>query len=139
MNLNHIAPERAWQMTLGQLQLEMRKAFFDTWVKDSEFISFENGLLTIGAANAYASEWLTNRLTSVVSRSLTGILTQAVAVQFVVQELPINLGENPEEEDSDAEEIPEEEKSPEVLTLQAEYQSIYDEIVQPEQVIVVPG
>jgi hypothetical protein len=28
---------------------------------------------------------------------------------------------------------------PSVLSIQAEYQSIYDEIVQPDQVIIVPG
>ena len=35
--------------------------------------------------------------------------------------------------------IPVPDKHPSVLSLQAEYQSIYDEIVQPDQVIVVPG
>ena len=64
MNLPTIQPERAWQMALDQLQLEMPKAYFDTWVKNTEFVSFDNGLLTIGTANAYAREWLANRLTS---------------------------------------------------------------------------
>jgi len=137
MNLPNISPEQAWQMVIGQVQLDMPKVYFDTWVKDAEFISFNHGLLTIGTANAYASEWLTSRLTSTVSRLLTGILAQPVSVRFVVHEPPADFEEEPEEEIPA--DTPEKEKPPEVLTLQAEYQSIYDEIVQPEQVIVIPG
>lgn len=129
----NIQPERAWQMALGQLQLDMPKASFDTWVKDTEFISFENGLLTVGVANAYASEWLSSRLTSTVSRFLAGILNQPVTVQFAVHEPSYDEEVEIEEESLDKG------KPPEELTLQAEYQSIYDEIVQPEHVIVVPG
>jgi hypothetical protein len=137
MNLSSVSPEQAWQMALGQLQLDMPKVYFDTWVRDTVFISFTDGLLTIGTANVYASEWLTSRLTSTVSRLLTGILTQPVSVQFVVHELAHNFEDEPEEEIPV--DVPDKGKPPEVLTLQAEYQSIYDEIVQPEQVIVIPG
>ena len=31
--------QQAWQATLGQLQMDMPKASYDTWVKDSRFIS----------------------------------------------------------------------------------------------------
>jgi len=34
----------------------MSVASFNTWGKDTEFISYENDILTIGTANAYASE-----------------------------------------------------------------------------------
>jgi len=34
-------------MVLGQLQLEMPKTYFDTWVKNTEFLSFNNELLTL--------------------------------------------------------------------------------------------
>ena len=44
-----------------------------------------------------------------------------------------------EEGDSLENENPVIDQHPAVLSLQAEYQSIYDEIVQPDQVIVVPG
>ena len=78
------AAQEAWQSALGQLQLEMSKASFDTWVRDTRVISLQNGEFLIGASNAYARDWLESRLTSTVSRLLTGILNEPVKVQFVV-------------------------------------------------------
>ncbi|MBZ5585830.1 MAG: ABC transporter permease, partial [Acidobacteriia bacterium] len=45
-------PERAWQMALDQLRLDMPKASFDSWVRDTSFVSFEDGIFTIGTPNA---------------------------------------------------------------------------------------
>jgi len=33
--------EQAWQAALGQLQMEMPKATFDTWVRDTELVAYE--------------------------------------------------------------------------------------------------
>jgi chromosomal replication initiator protein len=76
--------KQAWQSVLGQLQMEMPKASFDTWVRDTYPLSYENGTLTIGVPNAYARDWLDSRLASTVSRLLVGVLNANVAVNFVV-------------------------------------------------------
>ena len=127
MNGTSINPERAWQMALDQLRLDMPKAAFDTWVSNTHFVAFEDGVFTVGTPNAYGREWLASRLTSTVTRMLTGILNQHVEVQFVVTE---EILENEADDLIDDENsVPDE--RPAVLSLQAEYQSIYDEIVQP--------
>jgi hypothetical protein len=135
MNGSNIQPERAWQMALDQLRLDMPKSSFDTWVRDTSFVSFEDGVFTIGTPNAYGREWLASRLTSTVTRLMSGILNQQMVVEFIVTE---EILEN-EEDGFLEEEIPVPDKHPTVLSIQAEYQSIYDEIVQPDHVIVVPG
>jgi hypothetical protein len=137
MTLSNIEPEQAWRMVLDQLQMEMSKASFDTWVRDTEFVAFEDGILTVGTANTYASEWLTSRLTSTANRMLTGMLNQPVAVRFVV--LDFSEENDLVEDGSTPGAKLESDNSPKVITLQAEYQSVYDEIVQPEHVIVFPG
>src|SRR5512138_174519 len=76
--------EQAWQSVLGQLQMEMPRASFDTWVRDTKPISYTDGTLTIGVRNAYARDWLESRLASTVSRLLVGIMNASVAVNFVV-------------------------------------------------------
>lgn len=75
---------QAWQATLGQLQMEMPKAAFDTWVRDAELVAYEDGAFTIGVKNAYARDWLENRLTSMVTRILAGMMNRTVSVRFVV-------------------------------------------------------
>ena len=76
--------EQAWQSVLGQLQMEMPRASFDTWVRHTRPVSYQNGTLTIGVHNAYARDWLESRLASTVSRLLVGILNATVAVNFIV-------------------------------------------------------
>ena len=43
---------QAWQSVLGQIQMEMPRASFDTWVRDTEAVSLEDGTLTISTRNA---------------------------------------------------------------------------------------
>ncbi|MGZ9233977.1 MAG: chromosomal replication initiator protein DnaA [Anaerolineales bacterium] len=76
--------EQAWQSVLGQLQMEMPRASFDTWVRDTRPVSYQDGTLTIGVRNAYARDWLESRLASTVSRLLVGIMNASVAVNFIV-------------------------------------------------------
>jgi len=89
--------EQAWQSVLGQLQMEMPRASFDTWVRDTRPLSYQNGMLTIGVRNAYARDWLENRLASTVSRLLVGIMNASVAVSFIVNgnEKEIEVEETP--------------------------------------------
>ncbi|KAA3642843.1 MAG: chromosomal replication initiator protein DnaA [Chloroflexi bacterium] len=83
---------QAWQAVRGQLQMEMPKATFDTWVRDADFVAFEDGYFVIGVQNAYARDWLESRLTSTVSRLLTGVMNRTVETRFVVwQETPAQL------------------------------------------------
>ena len=76
--------DRAWESVLGQLQADMPKASFDTWLAQARPLSYENGALTVGVPNAYARDWLESRLASTISRLLVGILSANVAVNFVV-------------------------------------------------------
>jgi chromosomal replication initiator protein len=81
--------EQAWQAALGQLQMDMQKAAFDTWVRDAEMVSYEDGVFIVGVKNAYARDWLADRLSSTVNRILTGVMGRSVEVRFIVwQSLP---------------------------------------------------
>jgi chromosomal replication initiator protein len=76
--------EKAWQAAVGQLEMEMPKAAFDTWVRDAHFTTYEDGDFVISVKNAYARDWLDNRLSSTITRLLTGIMNRTVSVRFIV-------------------------------------------------------
>jgi len=80
-------PERnAWQAALGELQLQMTKATFDTWVRNTRLVSCQDGVFVIGAQNEFTRDWLENRLLTTVERTLVGIVGHPVEVRFVVNE-----------------------------------------------------
>lgn len=85
--------DQAWLATLGQLQVEMPKASFDTWVRDAEFVAYEDGSFVIGVNNAYACDWLDSRLKSTVTRMLTGMMNRSVEVRFVVWQAQVERDE----------------------------------------------
>jgi chromosomal replication initiator protein len=76
--------EQHWQAALGQLQMELPRGAFDTWVRDAEFLTYEDSTFVIGVRNAYARDWLEDRLLATAKRVLTGILGRTVDVRFVV-------------------------------------------------------
>ncbi|HEX7568676.1 MAG TPA: chromosomal replication initiator protein DnaA [Anaerolineaceae bacterium] len=76
--------QQAWQATLGQLQMEMSKAAFDTWVKSTELINQQDDLFTVGVHNAYARDWLESRLSATMTRLLSGLMDKPQKVRFVV-------------------------------------------------------
>ena len=77
-------------MALGQLQMQMTQATFDTWVKDTHAISGDDNNLVIGAKSAFAKDWLENRLFPTINRTVTGILDRPVDIRFEVV-VPANL------------------------------------------------
>jgi len=79
-----IKAEQAWQAVLGQLQMDMPKASFDTWVRNAEIVSYEDNVFFIGVPNAYARDWLESRLSSKIKRLLCGVLNRTVSLRFVV-------------------------------------------------------
>jgi len=66
--------------------MDMSKAAYETWVRNAEFLSHENDLVTIGVQNAYARDWLDSRLSSTVNRLLGGYLGGMKNVRFVVNQ-----------------------------------------------------
>jgi len=78
--------EHAWQATLGQLQLEMSKASFDTWVSSAEFLGYDENTacFQIGVRNAYARDWLDDRLSATISRLLTGMMGTPIKTEIKV-------------------------------------------------------
>jgi chromosomal replication initiator protein len=78
--------EQAWQSVLAQLQMDMPRASYDTWVRDTRPMAYDNGLITIGVRNAYARDWLESRLATTVNRLLIDVLNSNVAVKFIVSQ-----------------------------------------------------
>ena len=76
--------QNAWQAAVGQLQMDMSRASFDTWVQPAELVSYKDNQFTVGVPNAYACDWLKSRLTGTVNNILTGLMESPQKVEFIV-------------------------------------------------------
>ena len=78
-------PNQAWQAALGELQLQMTRATFETWVKQTSVQSYEDGVFVIAVRSNFAKEWLENRLLGLIKRTLSNIVGRSIEVRFAVQ------------------------------------------------------
>ena len=125
-------PAHTWGAALSELQLQMTKATFDTWLANTRAIAFEDSTLTIRVASAFAKDWLENRLLTTVKRTLVGIVGQPIEVEFAVAQ-----GQGQEPEDSAAQPTTTKEQDAETLGLQPVYLTTRSAIIQPDQGIFV--
>ena len=77
-------PDHVWAGALGELQLQMTQATFDTWLRDSRLLKCENGTYVVGVKNGYAKDWLEHRLLATIKRTLARLIGRTVEVKFVV-------------------------------------------------------
>ncbi len=87
-----------WQMALNELALSMPAPTFETWVRDTSVMGYEDGEFVIGVPHAYARDWLQNRLRPQIKRILGRLLQRSVEVTFRVRPRPLadpETGETP--------------------------------------------
>src|SRR5437868_13310985 len=72
-----------WRAALGELQLAMPKANYDTWFKETYVVSEEDDVFCIGVPNAFAREWLENKYRGHVRASLQRLVGRTVDVRFI--------------------------------------------------------
>ncbi len=77
-----------WDAAKGELQLQMTKATYDTWISNTFPVAYEDGTFIVGVHNTYAKEWLENRLLTIIKRTLIGLTNSTVEVKFVVKPKP---------------------------------------------------
>lgn len=77
-----------WEAAKGELQLQMTKATYDTWISNTFPLAYEDGTFIIGVHNTYAKEWLENRLQTIIKRTLIRLTNETAEVKFVVRPRP---------------------------------------------------
>jgi chromosomal replication initiator protein len=77
-------PDLVWSAALGELQLQMTQATFDTWLRDSRLLKYEDGIFVIGVKNGYAKDWLEHRLLTTITRTLARLTGRSVEAKFIV-------------------------------------------------------
>ncbi|MDX1991322.1 MAG: chromosomal replication initiator protein DnaA [bacterium] len=79
--------QEAWHIAYNQLQLQLDRASFDTWLRGATLIQVEEtGTFVIGVRNTYAREMLQNRLYRNIRRVLMDVLGEAVELRFEVRQ-----------------------------------------------------
>jgi chromosomal replication initiator protein len=76
--------QTVWRSVLSQLQSSMAPANFDTWLRPTRGVDLNDGVLLVGVPTTYGREWLEQRLSAVVRKTLNEIGRPEIDVRFRV-------------------------------------------------------
>jgi chromosomal replication initiator protein len=73
-----------WQSALGKLQIQVSKANYTTWLRDSQGLNCRDDVFAVGVPNVFVAEWLSKRLYPLVRKTLVDITGKDVDVRFEI-------------------------------------------------------
>jgi chromosomal replication initiator protein len=76
--------QEAWNKAYSQLEIQLDRASFDTWLRAASFLRYEDGVFLIGVPNSYARDMLQHRLYRDIRRVLSSVLGHAAELCFEV-------------------------------------------------------
>ena len=76
--------KQVWRAALGELQVSLSPANYETWVRDTQLIDVDDQRFKIAVPNGFAKDWLESRYRSLISQTLARIVGYSVQVEFVV-------------------------------------------------------
>ena len=80
--------KQVWRAALGELQVSLSQANFETWLKDTALIDVDESTFTIAVPNGFAKDWLETRYRSLISQTLARVVGYSVQLDFEVREVP---------------------------------------------------
>ena len=80
--------KQVWRAVLGELQVSLSPANFETWLKDTALEEIDEHRFRISAPNGFARDWLDNRYRTLISQTLARVVGRSVRVEFVVADAP---------------------------------------------------
>ena len=73
-----------WQTVLGEIELNISKANFITWFRNTKIHSKKDGLITVSTPNGFTREWLENKYNKLILKILRNSSSDIKDVQFVI-------------------------------------------------------
>lgn len=77
-------PERLWEKVLAALKPNLSKPAFDSWLKNTKALAFDDSLLLVGVPSEFARDWLQTRLYPLIQNSLRGVRPEEIEIEFQV-------------------------------------------------------
>ena len=82
--IDHMDAKQVWRAALGELQVSLSPANFETWLRDTYLVDVDDARFRIAVPNGFAKDWLDTRYRSLISQTLARVVGYSVQVEFVV-------------------------------------------------------
>lgn len=87
--------KQIWQAALSEIELNISRANFVTWFKNSELIKKEEGKAVIACHNSFTKEWLENKYSKLILKTLRQLDSEIKTLEFVIRTTPAKPSPRP--------------------------------------------
>ena len=88
MSSRTLQPGQIWDAALGELQLQVARPAFETWLRDTDGVAYRDGEFVVGTASAFISEMLEHRMYPLIERAIEHVVGETTSVRFQVVAQP---------------------------------------------------
>lgn len=78
-------PNQLWQSALNEIELQVSKPNFVTWLKNSRLIERQDGVALISLPNNFAKEWVENKYNKIILAAIRDLDETTKKIEFVVE------------------------------------------------------
>ncbi len=76
--------EELWGRVLAEMEKQVSKPSFETWLKSTKLLSYKQDTLTIAAPNSFARDWLENHYVHQIAAILHDLTGKEAMISFIV-------------------------------------------------------
>ncbi len=76
--------QELWEAALGEIKLNISKANYLTWLKDSFIVDFKEGTIFLGVPSSFTKEWLENKYHKQILHALYSLDPKIKKVEYLV-------------------------------------------------------
>ena len=76
--------QKLWQNVLVEIELNISKANFTTWFKDTHIVKEEGGVIVLSVPNAFVKEWLLTKYHNTILKTMRNIQSSIHTVEYVI-------------------------------------------------------
>lgn len=106
--MNEVTSREVWRAVLGELQLQLPRATYETWLKQTEGVGCDGQSFVVAVPTAFTVAWLERRMYQSIQKTVEKVAKQPLEIHFQVRDTgangravagPANQGFRPSVED----------------------------------------
>ncbi len=78
--------DQLWQLTLGEMEVQLSRANFATWLKSSRLVNKKDGTFYVSLPNNFAKEWVENKYNKNILGIIRNFDDSAKKMEFIVSQ-----------------------------------------------------
>ncbi len=80
--------KKLWESVLGEIELQVSKANFNTWFRDTHIHKQDDGVILLSVPNPFTKDWLSNKFHKAILKSLRNFGHDVRSLEYVIAKAP---------------------------------------------------